>query len=161
MEIQGGTYVKVFDDKFLGILRYINDDKNIIVLDICKNFNDGGKIVENFAFYKNVEEIIYELNDYEINNDNVENKLKYMYRIVNIYKFINILRAKKKLDKSIKIVDKEIEMNNGIFKIVTENDRFNISETIDYEEEMTIGDFINYILKFSDIDAIPFIHEVV
>lgn len=163
LDIESGSYVIAKkSDKINAILRYIKDisEDKIIILDIITNTSEK-EIAENFAYEFGNKKLCLELNHMQDYHNKNERHIKYMYRIINVYEFIDILKSNKKLNLNVKIVDEYIHENNVILNIKTENNKFIYKDTNIYDVELNIDEFLLYMLNHSDMERIPYIHEIV
>ena len=148
--MDGAYYFVKQQEKYVGYLRYVGEEK--FILDVVCEPAIEEDIVSSFANYMNFEKIKVDLMKNAENNDNKTNK--YMYRIINLEAFIDLIKEidYSKIDEihNIKLIDNLIESNNKSINCI-ENTQI---------QQMNISDFLIEILKRYKIKP-PFIHEVI
>lgn len=155
--LDGAYYIAKKNDKILGYIRYVGEDKSL--LDVISDKEVEEEIISSFANYMELDEIRIDLCKGKYKKSDKLNK--YMYRIIDIESFINILiPGNKDFNINIRISDKDIANNSITCNIIVDNNNFVISKADKYSKSMNIGDFLVYIIQNSQIPK-PYIHEVV
>ncbi|MDO5695380.1 MAG: GNAT family N-acetyltransferase [Eubacteriales bacterium] len=145
--MKGGIVRVHRGDVIVGYLRYTAEDA-LHVVDLLAEPADEEEILRAFAADRGVEAMTFDMARV-VGDEPTNDILKYMFRIVDLAAFTNLLYADRMVDWTLRVDDALIAENNGTWRFYTENGKVRMQSVTDAPglETVDIGDLLRRLAK--------------
>lgn len=161
LRAQGGSLVEVIkSDIRFGWIRVIREDGQVTVLDLIGCVGEEETVLEAFAAKEGSDRIAVHCTASCVGEPGLP-ILRYMFRILRIEDFADLLDPVTEFDFRCTVHDCIIKENNMTFQFVSDGKTVQVHRINDASAlHMDIGELMNVLLKYNKI-TIPMFHEVV